>query len=335
MIDVQITDNAAFILGKLKSFPQAMATSVAQALDQENELTIGQIQLRKLSHSGPTTLGVRSARLWKSIVRTRAYVSGGAIVSAIGSNVVYAGVHEFGFDGDVTVRAYVRRARARLGAIAFAAHAFPGARLHPQHDRGAQGELLQQHQPGDCQRLERRKLIMAYLSFLTVLDALKTRLASLPLDPADASADPDKLFERVEYYGANDLPQALMDLLVIQQRVCVIVPASWDHQNERDRVMFKSVRTIHLDLYIADRAMTLRDQAALVGGAKNLGILAMADRVVTNLAGTIFATPNFVVEPTLGTPVVISSAEKKNLPGREAFLQAVTILAGMIRATVP
>jgi hypothetical protein len=176
---------------------------------------------------------------------------------------------------------------------------------------------------------------MAYLSFLTVLDALKKRLASLPLDPADASADPDKLFERVEYYGANDLPQALMDLLVIQQRVCVIVPASWDHQNERDRVMFKSVRTIHLDLYIADRAMTLRDQAALVGGAKNLGILAMADRVVTNLAGTIFATPNFVVEPTLGTPVVISSAEKKNLPGREAFLQAVTILAGMIRSTVP
>jgi phage gpG-like protein len=116
MIDVQITDNAAFILGKLKSFPQAMATSVAQALDQENELTIGQIQLRKLSHSGPTTLGVRSARLWKSIVRTRAYVSGGAIVSAIGSNVVYAGVHEFGFDGDVTVRAYVRRVLSPPGA---------------------------------------------------------------------------------------------------------------------------------------------------------------------------------------------------------------------------
>jgi phage gpG-like protein len=116
MISIQVSDNAAEILGKLQNFPQAMATSVARALDQENELTIGQIQLRKLSHSGPMTLGVRSSRLWKSIVKTKAFVAGGAIVAAIGSNVVYAGVHEFGFDGTVSVRAYIRRRLSPAGA---------------------------------------------------------------------------------------------------------------------------------------------------------------------------------------------------------------------------
>jgi phage gpG-like protein len=116
MISIQVTDNAAQILAKLQNFPQAMATSVAKALDQENELTVGQIQIRKLSHKGPMTLGVVSARLWKSIVRTCAFVAGGAIISAIGSNVVYAGVHEFGFDGNVSVRAYVRRRLAPVSA---------------------------------------------------------------------------------------------------------------------------------------------------------------------------------------------------------------------------
>ena len=174
---------------------------------------------------------------------------------------------------------------------------------------------------------------MAYLPFLTVLSALKTRLASLPLDPLHPEGD--KLFENVAYYGANDLPQALTDLLVIQQRVCVIVPSRWMHKNERDRLLMISTRTIEADLFIADRAMTVRDQAALVGGAQNLGILAMADRVVVSLTGTPFTTPDFVVEPQDGSPVVITQADKKNLPGREAWVQAVSILAGRVRSTVP
>lgn len=111
-INIGLDSNAAEIGAKLDAFPAEMANAIAATLDHENELTIGQIQTRKLSRRGPTTLGVISNRLRLSIRRTDAIVQGMVIDSAIGSNVKYMGVHEFGFHETVLVREHRARHHA-------------------------------------------------------------------------------------------------------------------------------------------------------------------------------------------------------------------------------
>lgn len=108
-IQIQITTNAQKILRELEAFPPEMLQAIAAALDQQNEGTIGSIRSRKLSRRGPTTLGVRSGRLWQSMSKANAQIAGNTVVSSIGSNVRYAGVHEFGFTGTVQVKAHRRR----------------------------------------------------------------------------------------------------------------------------------------------------------------------------------------------------------------------------------
>lgn len=109
MITITITAKAAEVLQKLRSFPAKMAQSVARAIDRRNELTVGQIQATKLSQRGPTTLGVVTNRLRSSVRPALAQVASDTrIVSAIGSNVKYAGAHEYGFTGSVPVKAHSR-----------------------------------------------------------------------------------------------------------------------------------------------------------------------------------------------------------------------------------
>jgi phage gpG-like protein len=84
---------------------------IARELDHQNELTIGYAQKNKMSGAGPTTLGVRTNRLRSSLRRSDAIASEGTVTGSIGSNVRYAAVHEYGFDGEVSVRSFVRRNR--------------------------------------------------------------------------------------------------------------------------------------------------------------------------------------------------------------------------------
>ncbi len=105
---ITITTEAQGILQRLKD-RAGLGRVIAGAMDYQNELTIARVQEERLS--GPTsdtTLSVRTGMLRRSIRRTNAYVSPNAIISAIGSNLVYAGPLEYGFDGDVAVQAHTR-----------------------------------------------------------------------------------------------------------------------------------------------------------------------------------------------------------------------------------
>jgi hypothetical protein len=108
---LELKPEALALLRGLPDAPVRAEQAMARALDLQNELTIGYAQRNKLSGSGPTTLGVRTGLLRRSLHRTDAVVSGPLIAGAIGSNVAYAGVHEYGFDGDVQVKGFVRRNR--------------------------------------------------------------------------------------------------------------------------------------------------------------------------------------------------------------------------------
>jgi hypothetical protein len=86
---------------KLNRAPQVMLPAMAAELDKQNQLTIGHITAKRMSGQGPFPasehrLGVRTGRLRQSLRATKTVLRGGNLESAIGSNVKYMGIHEFG-----------------------------------------------------------------------------------------------------------------------------------------------------------------------------------------------------------------------------------------------
>jgi hypothetical protein len=116
-IEIKLTSNAAAISQQVKEFQPRMATAIAVAMDEEDQLTVGKIQASHLTAPGATKplppsehrLRAISNRFRGSVNAIPAKVAANVIESGIGSNVAYAGVHEFGFDGIVQVKAHSRR----------------------------------------------------------------------------------------------------------------------------------------------------------------------------------------------------------------------------------
>lgn len=97
-ITISLDDNVS---AKLRAFPAAMLQAVARTLDRENEATVGVITTKRLRFpkTGPSTLeGLRwqTGHLNRSLRKAAAVVQSDQVISSIGSNVAYAGVHEYG-----------------------------------------------------------------------------------------------------------------------------------------------------------------------------------------------------------------------------------------------
>ena len=115
---IDLSVKAEKVLAQLDHLPKRMGAKIAQAMDKENELTIAHTQRNRLTGYGPFPeaqhrLGNRpglpgSGSLRQSVNATESIVTGDDVVSAIGASVSYAWTHEFGFSGDVQVRAFVR-----------------------------------------------------------------------------------------------------------------------------------------------------------------------------------------------------------------------------------
>jgi hypothetical protein len=91
--------------GAAAAIPQAIARGMSKSL----EVVRGRIQSNRLIGKGPFPVGEHrlgqvTQQLWRSARATPAVVKGTEIVGAIGSPVIYAAVHEFGFHGAVQVR---------------------------------------------------------------------------------------------------------------------------------------------------------------------------------------------------------------------------------------
>lgn len=109
---VQFTSKTLALLKRLDGVPQGFRVHLLRTVDLENQLTVGHIAKDYLSRRGPDTLGVVTNRLRSSLWASKARTSSGSIISSIGSNVAYLAPHEFGFDGPVRVRSFVRRVKA-------------------------------------------------------------------------------------------------------------------------------------------------------------------------------------------------------------------------------
>jgi phage gpG-like protein len=107
-LTIELTPKTIEMHNRLRN-PDVLLRALLAALDYQNELSIGYIQSRKLSSKGPETLGVVTGRLRRSMSRVKAIMGAGGVLSGIGSNVSYAGAHEFGFNGTVQVRPFMRK----------------------------------------------------------------------------------------------------------------------------------------------------------------------------------------------------------------------------------
>ena len=105
---IELTSNAKAIVAELQVFPRKMAEGVALAMDRTNADTISHVQKTKLMSSGPTTLGPVSRQLLRSVRSTKPTTSATGIDSAIGSPLVYAGVHEYGAVINAENKPYLR-----------------------------------------------------------------------------------------------------------------------------------------------------------------------------------------------------------------------------------
>ena len=100
-VQIGFTPAAQAALNRLDKLTPNVLNGVARGMDEANQVTIGVIQKDFLSFpkSGPTTpdgLRVITNRLRGSIRASKAVISGDTVQSAIGSNVKYAALHEFG-----------------------------------------------------------------------------------------------------------------------------------------------------------------------------------------------------------------------------------------------
>lgn len=105
-----ISQNAQDVVARLGNFTPKLLQGMAATMDKENQLTIAHAQLNYLRGPRPQKLGVVTSRLRSSLTAAPARVTASAIISSIGTNVAYAGLHEHGFTGPVQVRAHSRTA---------------------------------------------------------------------------------------------------------------------------------------------------------------------------------------------------------------------------------
>lgn len=170
---------------------------------------------------------------------------------------------------------------------------------------------------------------MRFVTTFELLNALKARLAAMPLPDG---APGEKLFERVDFHMNKKLREVLKDLTIIKERVAIIVPAQESYENQRQGRTVLSSRTSGFDLLLADRAWTKGGHDAFFGGEKNVGVIAMKELVVEELAiNCQLGLPYVCLQPQEGAEIEISDDEVKDVPGRQCYVLNYLTPAGVRR----
>ena len=119
-VNITLSPESKAYIESLEKMPADMPRVIARVMDKQNNLTVAYIQRTYLSFpkDGPPQLNglrVQSNRLRGSIRASKAVITGAGISSAIGSNVKYAALHEFGGKFTRTQKPGVVRLRADAG----------------------------------------------------------------------------------------------------------------------------------------------------------------------------------------------------------------------------
>lgn len=168
----------------------------------------------------------------------------------------------------------------------------------------------------------------AFLPTLAVLEAVKALLAAMTLpEPYTGMGN---AFQDVRIYAHKNLGQALSDLLVVHDRVALIIPVEFVHNNKVEGRNLTSRRSLEIVVLVADRVIGGTANEAAVGGQDNPGMILLTELLINALSGQDLGLPAAVVEPGRGQPMMIGDPKDETF-AREAWAQTFTIPAGEMR----
>ena len=100
-IQITLAPGSHAYIQRFKDMPQELPRAIKRGMDRALPIVVGRIVERRLSGKGPYSpslhqLGEKTGRLRRSVRAEPAVISGNRVTGAIGSDVIYAPVHEFG-----------------------------------------------------------------------------------------------------------------------------------------------------------------------------------------------------------------------------------------------
>jgi hypothetical protein len=115
-ITITLPPESQAMIEHFKQMPLELPRAIKRGMDRALPIVAGRIVERRLSGKGPFPpiqhqLGEVTGRLRRSVRAEPAVISGDTVTGAIGSNVVYASVHEFGWSGYPSFKSGVRHLR--------------------------------------------------------------------------------------------------------------------------------------------------------------------------------------------------------------------------------
>lgn len=107
---IVVSMRAEALLARLAGTGAALQSGMRRAVERLSIIVQGGVKEGKLTGQ---VLHVRTGTLRRSINRRITEDSSG-VFATVGTNVRYAAAHEYGFDGEVTVKAHTRRAQQQM-----------------------------------------------------------------------------------------------------------------------------------------------------------------------------------------------------------------------------
>ena len=111
-MDLNVSVKAESVLAALSQAPARFQDALVRVVTRFGIALQAAVKVRKLSGQ---VLHVRTGTLRRSI-NSQVFDQRGEVYGKVGTNVVYAGVHEYGFTGTVSVAGHTRRLKARPGS---------------------------------------------------------------------------------------------------------------------------------------------------------------------------------------------------------------------------
>ena len=107
---ILVSMRAEALLARLAGTGDRLQSGMRRAVERLSIIVQGGVKEDKLTGQ---VLHVRTGTLRRSINRKITEDSSG-VFATVGTNVKYAAAHEYGFDGEVTVKAHTRRAQQQM-----------------------------------------------------------------------------------------------------------------------------------------------------------------------------------------------------------------------------
>ncbi len=168
---------------------------------------------------------------------------------------------------------------------------------------------------------------MTFLDPITWLTTLVSCLKELK-----QSDNLTPVFEEVKLYDSTQMEEALRDLTLRKNRLCLVVPQEDSFDNKLEGRTVVSDAGYRVSLLIADRDYRSGQRAAF-GDSESPGTIGMKHLVLKALVGQSLGLPFVVMHPIEGDTILVSNKGQETKT-RKAYLLTFQTPAGRIQTTV-